>query len=122
MRHEFSTEWARFKATTVAPGQKASLSFELTDEHFPYRMQGSLTNARSFHLFGQTKEASVNVELVRDGAGVGTAMMTNGEGLITPPQQAGKAGSYDSRGKFELRMDSTAWDDLWIVIDWSVPS
>jgi hypothetical protein len=36
MRHEFPTEWAKFKNTAILPGTAAPLSFNLLPQHFPY--------------------------------------------------------------------------------------
>jgi hypothetical protein len=120
MRHEFPSEWARFQRTQLTVGQTASLSFELKDEqHFPYRMQGSFSNAKSLHLFGRTKAQQIEAELVRGTTSVGKTTLTNGEGVIVPPPQSGTPGNFDPRGSFELRFDTNALEDLWVVVDWS---
>jgi hypothetical protein len=119
MRHEFPSEWARFLRTQVAPGQTASLAFVLKDDHFPYQMQGGFENARRVHLFGRTKTSQVAVELKRGTTSVGTTTLAEGQGILEPPAQGGTAGSFDPRGSFELRFDTTAFNDLWIVVDWS---
>ena len=119
MRHEFPSEWARFQRAQVAPGQPASLAFELKDEHFPYRMQGAFVNAKRLHLFGRTKAQQIAVELVRGATSVGATTLANGEGVLVPAPQLGKPGSFDPRGSFELRFDTTEFEDLWVVVDWS---
>jgi hypothetical protein len=119
VRHEFPSEWARFQRTQLIPGQIVNLSFELKDEHFPYRMQGSFSNAHSVHLFGRTKAQQIGVELVRGTTSVGKTTLANGEGVIVPPPQSGTPGNFDPRGSFELRFDTNALEDLWVVVDWS---
>jgi hypothetical protein len=135
MRHEFPSEWARFQKTQLTAGQKAALSFELKEEHFPFRMREMFTNAKRMHLFGRTKTAQVEAELLHGNSFippaappplqlVGKTTLISGEGVIPPPPPAPPAPqpepiSLDPRGRFELRFDSAAFDDLWLVIDWS---
>lgn len=135
MRHEFPSEWARFQRTQVTPGQTATLAFELKDEHFPFRMQEAFTNAKRFHVFGRTEEQQVEVELFRGNAAsppaappplqsIAKSTLIVGEGVIpslppAPPAPQPPPVSFDPRGRFELRMDSAAFDDIWLVMDWS---
>ncbi|WON73552.1 hypothetical protein [Nitrosospira sp. Is2] len=119
MRHEFSSEWARFKNIKLEPGQTGSFSFELRAHHFPYRMQESFSNAKSLHIFCRTDAQQVNTELIRDNTSVGKTTLMKGEGIIVPPPQGEEPGSFDPRGKFELRFDTTALDDIWVVVDWA---
>jgi hypothetical protein len=119
MRHEFPSEWARFQRTQLIPGQTATLSFELKDEHFPYRMQGSFSNAKCVHIFGRTKAQQIEAELVRGTTSIGKTALDNGEGVIVPPLQSGTPGNFNPRGSFELHFDTNAFEDLWVVVDWS---
>lgn len=135
IRHEFPSEWARFQRAQVAPGQTATLAFELKDDHFPFRMQEAFTNAKRFHVFGRTKEQKVEIELFRGNAAsppaappplqsIAKSTLIGGEGVIPSPPPAPPAPqpapvSFDPRGRFELRMDSIAFDDIWLVMDWS---
>jgi hypothetical protein len=114
LRHEFATEWARFKRAEVTPGQRASLAFELKDEHFPYRLQEVLANAKQFHLVGDTNGQRVDVELFRGTTSVGTTTLVDAEPVAVP-----LSGNFDARGKFELRLDPAAIEDLWLVVDWA---
>ena len=119
MRHEFPSAWAQFKKAIPTPSQKASLLFELKDDHFPYRLQNILSKARNLHVFGRTEATQTEVEFFRETAKVGTATLVKGEGIITPVLQGGAPGSFDPKGQFELRFDTTAIEDLWIVVDWA---
>jgi hypothetical protein len=119
MRHEFPSEWARFQRTQLILGQIANLLFELKDEHFPYRMQGSFSNAKYVHLFGRTQAQQIEAELVRGTTSVGKTTLINGEGVIVPPLQSGTLGNFNPRGSFELHFDTNAFEDLWVVVDWS---
>jgi len=118
MRHDFPSEWTRFKRVTPAAGQSASLSFALTAEHFPYRVEASLAKAKSVHVFGVTDESQMQGELLKGGKSIGTDTLVDGEGTF--PSSAN--GEFDVRGDFELRLTSTALEDLWVVVDWSPPA
>ena len=119
MRHEFPSAWAQLKKAPLTPGQKVSLSFELKDEHYPYRLQSIFSNARNFHFSGRTKASPVEVELLRSAVSIGKTTLVEGEGTITPAPQGGAPGSFDPRGQFELRFDTTSFEDIWIVMDWA---
>jgi Tc toxin complex TcA C-terminal TcB-binding domain len=109
MRHEFATEWAAFKGTTTANGGKATLKFSLSKQHFPYRMESISEKAKQMHLFF-AGDATGDVELMRGDKAVGTSQIVSGSTI---------AAEFDPTGDFELRFDSNALDDLWIVVDWS---
>jgi hypothetical protein len=119
MRHEFPSEWASFKRIQLAPGQKAALAFELKDEHFPYRMQGVSSNARQLHLFARTEAQQATAELIRETKPVGMTNLANGEAVMVPQPQSGAPRMFEPHGNFELRFDTTAFEDLWVVVDWT---
>lgn len=121
MRHEFPSEWARFKKVALSAGQTATLSFDLGDEHFPYRMHQTFSNVKRLHVFGRTEVQQVKAKLSRgtSATAIGETPLVKGEGVITPPSQPGGQEGFDPRGHFELQFDSTAFEDLWIVMDWS---
>lgn len=119
MRHEFTSAWARFRKIQVAPGGTASLPFELGMDHYPYRMQGALSKGKRVHLFARTAASSVEVELLRGATSIGSTTLGEGQGVIVPPKQSGQPGTFDARGAFELRFDTTDLEDLWLVVDWS---
>jgi hypothetical protein len=113
MRHEFASEWAAFKRP-LAPDNdgeppKALLKFELGSHHFPYRMAAISEQAKGIHLF-LTGDATGDVEFVRNGETLGSTQLQSGATI---------ARAFNPTGDFELRFDSNAIDDLWIVVDWS---
>ena len=118
MRQEFPAEWARFTNGPLPPGQKASLVFTLTDDHFPYRMQNAWSNAKQLQIFGDTDAPQVSAELFRGGTSLGSTNLGNGEGSIP---QSGPSAGFDPRGAFELRCDSNSFSDLWLIFDWESP-
>jgi hypothetical protein len=109
VRHEFGSEWSAFKRPVGANGGKASLKFSLGKQHFPYRLEKMTEPAKRMHLFF-AGSASGDVELFRNTASLGTTQIVSGTAFDK---------SFQSTGDFELRFDSNALDDLWIVLDWS---
>jgi hypothetical protein len=109
MRHEFATEWAVFKGAISTNGEKASLKFSLDKQHFPYRMDSISDRAKQMHLFF-AGDATGDAELVRGGETIGTTQLVSGSAIVA---------AFDPTGDFELRFDSNALEDLWVVIDWS---
>ena len=109
MRHQFGSEWAAFKRPMAQNGAKALLRFSLERGHFPYRMATITEQAKQLHLFF-AGSATGNVELVRNHTALGSTQ------LVSP---ATIEGAFQPIGDFELRFDSNAIDDLWIVVDWS---
>ena len=61
LRHEFPTEWARFKNAAPVNGLVA-LKFNLSEAHFPYWTQGRTREAKTLSWLAQTKVKG-NLEL-----------------------------------------------------------
>jgi hypothetical protein len=110
MRHEFGSEWAKFKRPIASDDGKASLKFVVGKEHFPYRLEKMTQPAKRLHLFF-TGDASGDIELLRDNKSIGTSQLVNGVAF--------DQSSFQPIGEFEIHLDSNALDDLWLVVDWS---
>jgi hypothetical protein len=92
-------------------GGKASLNFKLGKEHFPYRLEKiAQPAAKRLHLFF-AGNASGDVEFRRNSTTIGTNQLVNEVAFDQSP--------FEATGDFELRFDSNALDDLWLVVDWS---
>jgi hypothetical protein len=113
MRHEFPGEWAAFTSADTTDGKKATLTFTLTEAHFAYRLKELTHPAQRMHLFfGGTPTGKV--ELFQGKASLGNTDAVDGVTLATAP--------FPATGDFELRFDSNALKDLWVVVDWSTGS
>ncbi|WP_026600884.1 hypothetical protein [Methylomonas sp. 11b] len=110
MRHEFGSEWAKFKQRVVSEDGKAHLKFNLGKEHFPYRLEKMTQPAKRIHIFF-TGDASGDVELIHNNKAIGNSQLVNGAAFDQSP--------FQPFGTFEIRSDSNALDDLWLVVDWS---
>jgi Tc toxin complex TcA C-terminal TcB-binding domain len=109
MRHEFATQWAAFKRPIAEDGGKASLVFSLDEGHFPYRMRTISKEAKRLHLFFAGSPGG-SVELARDGVSLGETQLVSGATIVS---------EFQPTGSFELRFESNAIDDLWLVVDWT---
>lgn len=107
MRHEFPTEWAAFKNAGAAP---ATLRFELTAGHFPYRMEDDTASPKRMHVFFVGNPGG-NVSLHRDNMQLATANAVSGVVL--------KSDKLEAASQYELRFNSSDLSHLWLVIDWS---
>jgi hypothetical protein len=113
MRHEFGSEWAKFKRPVASDDGKVNLKYVFGKEHFRYRIEKMTQPAKRLHLFF-TGDASGDVELIRDDKSIGTNQLVNGVAFDQSP--------FQPTGAFEIRFDSNALDDLWLVVDWSQES
>lgn len=110
MKHEFPSEWAAFKSIDTTGGDKASLKFTLTKSHFTYRLEGFKEPAKRLAMFF-AGSADGDAELFRAGTSIGRTQAVSGASFDQTPFQA--------TGDFELRFDSNAVEDLWLIVDWS---
>jgi hypothetical protein len=119
VRHEFPTEWARFKsaAPTVA-SQPVPLSLTLREEHYPYWSKGHLEALQRVEILAETAKSTVNISDQPDGTGnkdvlVKDASMGNLRGgtLTHIPLPA-------PIGAFTLYLDDNSMNDMWLLLSW----
>jgi hypothetical protein len=111
MKHEFSSDWAAFKNT--ASGQKASLKFTLGERHFTYRLKEFKEPAKRLHLF-LTGTAEGDIEFRRADEVLATTQATDDRAAFDLAPKG-----FDATGDYELSFNSNAFDNLWVVVDWS---
>jgi hypothetical protein len=107
MTREFSSEWAAFKNTVS--GQKANLKFNITERHLAYRLKEFKEPAMRLHL-----TAEGDIDFCRAEKVLATTQAADGRATfdLTP-------NGFTATGDYELRFNSNAPDDLWIVVEWS---
>lgn len=121
VRHEFPSEWARFKSATISntPPQRAALSLVLREEHYPFWSRGRLGSIKRVDLFAKTAKATIEVTDLMDGAGnkdtlVPDASVGNLRAVklahIAPPAPT---------GSFTLFFNDNSMEDLWLALAWS---
>jgi hypothetical protein len=117
-RHEFPTEWAKFKNVQLGGATAlAGLSLPLRAEHYPFWSQG-VPNFTIKHVefFAQTT-SSVTLNDKADGTG-------NKDKLVLDKTMNLQVGSLNTiplpapLGKFTLYLDNNSMDDLWLAVTW----
>ncbi|HEY7768190.1 hypothetical protein [Longimicrobium sp.] len=118
VRHEFPTEWARFRS--AAPAAPVALVLPLRAEHYPFWSQGRLGAVRRVDLFAKTTR-TVAVYGGPDPAAAGVRRDSIGpaamgelrtgtlENIPLPPSPT---------GDFTLYFDDNSMDDLWLALAW----
>ena len=124
VRHEFPTEWAKFKSVQVGSATPpAALTLDLREEHYPLWSQGMLKAVRRADLFAKTEKTveiydkvdangrqvptSKKATLLRDDSlgGLWSGKLAN----IPPPTPT---------GRFMLYFTDNSMQDLWLAITW----
>ena len=115
IRHEFPSEWARFKSAKTPPG--APLSITLRPEHYPFWILGKKTvELKRLDIIARTAAAKVDISdesgkktdaLIKDDSlgGLCKGKLTN----IPLPAPI---------GKFSLTFGDNAVEDLWFALTW----
>jgi hypothetical protein len=117
VRHEFPVEWSKFKSIQLA-GDRAELSLNLREEHYPFWSKGRLEAVRQAIWFARTTQNIVEVDDQADGTGnkdtlVKDATMGN--------LRAGKLANIPlpaPAGKFTLFFNDNSMSDLWLALAW----
>jgi hypothetical protein len=122
IRHEFPTEWAKFKNTAPAAGAPAGVSFTLKPEHYPFFSAGRLNKVANITAFSKPLDnpATIDVIYKDDGTGPKDQMVKD---PAMPGMRAGdlvelmKTGPTPT-GKLTLYLSSNTLKDLWIAVTW----
>lgn len=120
VRHEFPTEWAKFKsaAASTNPPPFVELSITLKPEHYPFWSKGRLNEIKRMDLFARASKPSIEVSRQPDGNG-------DNDTLDRDPSLNGiLRGELTSElpppvGKFALYFSDNAIADLWLVLTWA---
>lgn len=122
IRHEFPTEWAKFKNMKVAgAGSVAELSLTLREEHYPFWSKGNVETIKRADLFVDTKE-TVSISYKADG----TETQALGNDSSFGNLRAGKLANLPSSikpiskmdEKFTLYFTDQSMKDIWLAIAW----
>jgi hypothetical protein len=124
VRHEFPDQWAKFRSQTPGPDQRAALTLNLRDEHYPFWSQGLTKSLNSVELLARSSkdpapatlavfdraagEPSAQTDTLATNAALGnllTGTMTN----IALPAPV---------GQFALFFEVNSLDDLWLALRW----
>jgi hypothetical protein len=117
IRHEFPTEWAKFKNVQLSGATTlAALSLPLRAEHYPFWSQGLKIALKQMEFFAQTTN-NVTLNDKADGTG-------NKDALVPDRTMNLQAGSLKNiplpaaLGTFTLYLGNNSMDDLWLAMTW----
>lgn len=122
VRHEFPTEWSKFKSTTADlssnPQVRAGLTLNLREEYYPFWSKGRLEAVKRADLFAQTVKNSVEIIDQPDGMGNKDTLVKNASlGDLC----AGKLTNiplWAPTGKLTLYFNDNSMEDLWLALAW----
>ncbi len=118
VRHEFPSEWAKFKAakfTTANPTTK--LALELREEHYPFWSQGRLDAVKAVDIYA--RHAMPHVEVSN-----ATGTVKNPFTGVNPPLTGVRRCSLENSllpsptGTFSIYLNDVSMDELWIAVTW----
>jgi hypothetical protein len=121
LRHEFPTEWAKFKGIKIGGAiPDAELILDIREEYFPYWSKGRLESVkeRAFYKQGSTgvvteTPSSSEVEVLTHKSDGTTTTATLATTVITLPKPPDK---FTLRLK--LRFNANSMEDLWLAMRW----
>jgi len=122
MRHEFPTEWAKFKNAKIGgKSPTAELTLTLREEHYPFWSKGNLEVIKRVDLFADTKNA-VSISYKSDG----TEPQALGKDPSLGNLWAGKLANLPATTKpvstttekFTLYFTDNSMEDFWLAITW----
>jgi hypothetical protein len=126
MRHEFPTEWAKFKSVQVGPNGRAELSINLKPEHYPFWSAGRIKSIKNVMSFAKPLDdkavQDIEVAYAADGTG-------NKDKMVKDPSLPGLRVAELKElmklqptpvpvGKVTLHLKTNALKDHWLAVAW----
>ena len=123
LRHDFPSEWARFKGEAPVAGRRFTIPVNLRPEHYPYWSQGRLTSVTRVDLLARSVKPSLDVF---DRADANDAASKK-DALAKVPAMGGVLSGRLTNvplpaapvGSFTLAFDDRSVDDVWMLVTWS---
>jgi Tc toxin complex TcA C-terminal TcB-binding domain len=118
IRHEFPTEWAKFKSSTITnPVTTAELSLNLRPEHYPFWSQHNLTAVKRVDCLVQSKK---DTEVTSNAAGTEnkTALVTEASLGNLRTAKLADAILLSPIGPCTLYFNDNSMEDLWLAVAW----
>lgn len=126
VRHEFPSEWARFRSQKPAESQRFELKINLRPEHYPFWSQGRQGSVTRIDILARSAQnpapSSVDVfdnfdrnDNTKKGTLAKDATVGN---LLRGPLTAGLPARLDV--ELRLFLDPKEISDLWVAVTWSV--
>ena len=117
IRHEFPSEWTKFKNIQIKGETKsATLTLNLREEHYPFWSKGRVEITKRMELVAKTEVGDIAV----------VYKVGSNENQITLDSKLGKmkTGKFKDNqlpkpiGSFALNFNNNSIDDLWLIIIW----
>ncbi|HWP47871.1 MAG TPA: hypothetical protein VNM22_11970 [Candidatus Limnocylindrales bacterium] len=121
VRHEFPTEWHRFKTQTPPSSQRHELAFTLKPEHYPFWAQGRLNHVTRVDILARSEQSPLSIFANPDRSD------STKKGELSRDDRFGRLlsgqltdGSFTKpTGELKLYFDDVSPGDLWIAITWT---
>ena len=119
MRHEFPTEWAKFKSIKdVSSDKPAGLTLNLKPEHYPFWSKDSLGTIKQVELFAKTA-VSVKVSGKVDASGkLDEAIDLGGSLGELRTGKLAKTEDLSPTGPLTIFFGNNSMEDLWLALTW----
>jgi hypothetical protein len=123
IRHEFPTEWAKFKHTQIEVGTPAELILPLREEHYPFWSKGNVKKIERAELFVDTKN-NITIGYQANGGGDKDKLdapfgdLQSGN-LTSLPKTIAPISTTTENEKFKLYFTDRSMEDMWLAITWS---
>ena len=112
IRHEFPSEWAKFKSVKLTATQTVDLTVLLRAEHYPFWSKGQAKTVARADLFA-TSTSSTSLTVKVNGTDV-PLQSEQGNALL----QGKILASIAPTGSITLNLNNDAVDDMWLAIAW----
>jgi hypothetical protein len=119
MRHDFPTEWARFKAAELGAGRPtAALTVTLRDDHYPFWTRGLQKKIKRAAWFAATAKDHVDVVELVDGTGRRDALTVSPLFGVLRTALNWTLPAPAAVGTPTFYFADTAIDELFLELDW----
>ena len=118
VRHEFPTEWAKFKSIEIEGETTAVLTLNIKEEHYPFWSKSMLEAVKRLDLFAKTNKNSVDIADKADRTGNNDTLAKDASlGNLC----AGKLTNIPLPapiGEFSLYFTDNSMEELWLALTW----
>ncbi|MCG7893955.1 MAG: neuraminidase-like domain-containing protein [Candidatus Thiodiazotropha taylori] len=121
IRHEFPTEWAKFKSVKIEDSTKtAELSLELKEEHYPFWSQGRLSDVERMDVVAKTVQNTLEITEKANNAVYKDTLDTLVNGLLMGElKKLRPTNPVSPEGKpLKLFFNDNTMEELWILLAW----
>jgi Tc toxin complex TcA C-terminal TcB-binding domain len=122
IRHEFPTEWAKFKNMQIGTATPAAeLTLTLQEEHYPFWSKGNEKVIKQANLFvDTTTTGTVAVSYQADGGGVQDTLTPDPDNAFGNLQVGSLTNlpTSTATGRFALYFSNNSMENIWLAIAW----